>query len=162
MEDPQDLSMPPPFKKRKFLRKRMDCDDHGSPDNAGTHTSPPTPISAELLTLDEMISRNSDASTSQTPKQNDSQLPVAELLRQRKALQRKKGGIGFVNGSAATSLVLQAPRDQSPPTEETGPLSNFVTVADRFAPQTGQVADVDQHMYATPTPCLGGIARCTC
>lgn len=150
MEDSQHLSVPPPFKKRKFYRKRTGDQDE-MPDNATVTESQSPPPPAELLTLDEMISRNSEASLVQIQDQQIAPLSVAELLRQRKALQRRRAGIAFANTSTATSTPLPTAQiTHLEPDEQDSP-SKLVTVADRFAPQTGQVADVDQHMYAEPT-----------
>ena len=120
------------------------------PDNARVIESQSPPPATELLTLDEMISRNSEASLLQIQEQQNAPLSVAELLRQRKALQRRRGGIGFANTGTTTSTSLP-PQIETPKSEVQDSPSKFVTVADRFAPQTGQVADVDQHMYAEPT-----------
>ena len=142
--------MPPPFKKRKFYRKRTELEDE-VPDIAKVTEPFSSPPPSELLTLDEMIVRNSNG-VSKPSEDQDGELSVAELLRQRKALQRRKAGIGFANVGAATNMAPPAPQSKGLATEEEGTMSKFVTVADRFAPQTGQVADVDQHMYAVPSP----------
>lgn len=149
MEGTQNASMPPPFKKRKFYRKRTEFEDE-VPDNAKATESLSSPPPSELLTLEEMIVQNSN-NISQASEDQDGALSVAELLRQRKILQRKKGGIGFANLGVATSIAPPVPQNTSLATEDEGAMSKFVTVADRFAPQTGQVADVDQHMYAIPS-----------
>ena len=149
MEDSPDLSAPPPFKKRKFYRKRTGYDGETS-DNATVVESQSPPPPTELLTLDEMISRNSEASLLRIEEQQIAPLSVAELLRQRKALQRRRGGIGFANTGTTTSTTLPPAQTKHLESEEQNSLSKLVTVADRFAPQTGQVADVDQHMYAEP------------
>ncbi|KAG7006391.1 hypothetical protein G7Y79_00015g039810 [Physcia stellaris] len=146
MEGTQDASTPPPFKKRKFYRKRAQLEDEVS-DIAKATESLSSPSPSELLTLDEMIVRHSNG-VSNPSRDQDGELSVAELLRHRRALQRRKGGIGFANVGVATSMAPPAPQSSNLATEEEGTTSKFVTVADRFAPQTGQVADVDQHMMA--------------
>ena len=150
MEDSPGLSAPPPFKKRKFHRKRTGSEDE-MPDNARISESQSPPPPTESLTLDELISRNSEASLIQIQEQQSAPLSLAELLRQRKALQRRRGGIGFTNTSTNSSSTLPTAQIKHPEPEEQNSPTAFVTVADRFAPQTGQVADVDQHMYAEPT-----------
>ena len=149
MQDSPDLSATPPFKKRKFYRKRTGYDDEipDKPRVTEPQSPPPPP---ELLTLEEMISRNSEASLLQIQEQQIAPLSVAELLRQRKTLQRRRGGIGFANTNTTTSTTLPTAQIKHLDPEEHDSPSKFVTVADRFAPQTGQVADVDQHMYAEP------------
>lgn len=149
MEDSPGLSAPPPFKKRKFHRKRTGSEDE-MPDNARISDSQSPPPPTESLTLDELISRNSEASLIQIQEQQSAPLSLAELLRQRKALQRRRGGIGFTNTSTNSSSALPTAQIKHLDPEEQNPPTAFVTVADRFAPQTGQVADVDQHMYAEP------------
>lgn len=161
MEETQISGTAPPFKKRRFHRKRTGYAVEEMPDKARTTESPSSPPPTELLNLDETMSRNSNIAGTQSQEQRDAPLSVAELLRQRKALQRRKGGIGFSNASTTTDIALPAPQDESPIHEE-GPIqTKFTTVTDRFAPQTGQVAEVDQHMYGIHPHSEKQLARCT-
>lgn len=127
-----------PFKGRKFYRKRaaeqVDEDDDVD--------APIAPVAAsEPMTVDELISQCGQDS-SMTP-----QLSVQEILRQRKAAQRRKAGIEFTNHNAAspapdTSSELVRRDD----TEDEIP-EDIKSVISRFAPQTGQVTDeTDKHM----------------
>ena len=140
-------AFPPPFKKRKFYRRRAE-DDAEKLDSVRTSDPTPPRASPESLTLDELITQNSQPLDSQDQRQHDISFSTAELLRQRKTLQRRKGGIAFVNEDLATKSVSYVAPNQKADSEPNEALSRFATVADRFAPQTGQVADVDQHMYA--------------
>ena len=79
----------------------------------------------------------------------DIELSVSDILRQRKLLQRKKGGgIEFSasksgqDGTTGESFELQSRGDAS-----TVPDPEVKQIASRFAPQTGQVKEVmDRHM----------------
>ena len=68
---------------------------------------------------------------------------ITNILKTRKSAKARKKGIEFSNtvGSkqnpSAISNELES-RD--------GTLEDIATIVNRFAPQTGQVADVDQHM----------------
>lgn len=145
MDETYESSAPPPFKKRRCYRKRPEYDDE-APNNNVDWEFPP---STELLTVQPMKSQ-SRSDVFQSREELDTPLSVAELLRQRKVLQRRKGGIGFVTTSDTTSTEPTGPQQTSSGTQEEKALSKFVTVVDRFAPQTGQVVDVDQHMYVIP------------
>ena len=71
---------------------------------------------------------------------------VTEIMRQRKAIQRLKGGgIGFsANKSAIDTADLECEGTPNTTTQRT---MEVRTVASRFAPQTGQVKEVmDKHM----------------
>ena len=132
-------------KRRKFYRKRTD-DGNDIEDetihavsNVGTATTP--------LTIDELLSRHGHISDAdERPSDGDTQLSVAEILRRRKATQRRRGGIEFTNAGADTKISSNVTRtiDTSADNEDT--LSETKTVVNRFAPQTGQVADVNKHM----------------
>lgn len=135
-----------PFKRRKFYRKRANDDDAGQEELPSISNSKSRPyIPTEPLTQPSTPSDNEDHADGQ------SQLPIAEVLRHRRAAQRRRAGIEFTN---ATPVV----EGSTPPTPRAGDevldnedsLDKILTVVDRFAPQTGQVADVDKHMYAIP------------
>ncbi|KAI4247469.1 MAG: hypothetical protein L6R40_001417 [Gallowayella cf. fulva] len=71
-----------------------------------------------------------------------------EILRRRRAAQRKRAGIEF---GKATSLAGSSATEVTFGNEIIGKddsLEKILTVVDRFAPQTGQVADVDKHIDA--------------
>lgn len=144
-ENPSDLLRP--SKRRKFYRKRTDAEDGGSP----TLSSPPAP--PESMTVDELISHHGHLSEIQAQKADEEPLSVAEILRQRKAALRRKGGIEFTNSHTSTSTTEQT-GDALILKEDEIP-ANIKSVIERFAPQTGQVSDVaDKHMYAFPLTTL--------
>ena len=145
MEDMHDLSTPPPFKKRKFYRRRTGHDDEVPVETVNSNSAASAPLT-EPMSLDQMIVAESRSSIPQKQDDIDAPLSVAELLRQRKALQRRKGGIGFANTDDIRNTETADPQKNSTGTDQGKVLSKLVTVIDRFAPQTGQVADVDQHM----------------
>ena len=74
-----------------------------------------------------------------------SELSVTDILRQRKVLQRRLGGIKFSTSEPVSKVAeTQIERISNAPT--TSASTRLEAVGDRFAPQTGQVADVDKHM----------------
>ena len=136
-ELPSDLSVRP-AKRRKFYRKRAETEDDGD-GSVVTHGEPTA--STELLTVEELISQNGHPATAEVQAE-ETKLSVAEVLRQRKAAQRRKGGIDFSN----TNTITTAPLTSDALIVKEDPVEQLKTVVDRFAPQTGQVADVDKHM----------------
>lgn len=145
MEDLHDLNAPPPFKKRKFYRRRTDNEDEVPVETVNPDSTASGP-STGSMSLDQMIVLESRSSVPQRQDDIDTPLSVADLLRQRKALQRRKGGIGFGNTGDTKNIETGNLQQSSTGTDQGKALSKVVTVIDRFAPQTGQVADVDQHM----------------
>lgn len=135
-----------PSKRRKFYRKRAD-----SPQSDGATTTQPDISSStpNPLSTNDGLSVPSIERAHDTDKGGDpSQLPVIEILRRRRAAQRKRAGIEF---GKATSLAGSSATEVTFGNEIIGKddsLEKILTVVDRFAPQTGQVADVDKHMYA--------------
>ncbi|KAL8845572.1 MAG: hypothetical protein Q9176_000208 [Flavoplaca citrina] len=139
-----------PFKRRKFHRKRPDspqsdhaplaetlCSSNSTPDLPSidnTPCEPPPPPSLEALD-DE----NGD---------NCSSLSVAEILRRRRTAQRKRAGIEFTNATAVPESGAAETVDGNGLLDKEASLDKILSVVDRFAPQTGQVADVDKHMMA--------------
>ncbi|KAL8955573.1 MAG: hypothetical protein Q9193_006629, partial [Seirophora villosa] len=136
-----------PFKRRKFYRKRL-----GSPSSeSGSAAFPATNNTiASSYTAPEQLAQNSSLSDAEQHITGLPQRTVAEILKHRKAAQRRRGGIEFTNSThvGESSIDTAAHADQLLDNEDS--LGKILTVVDRFAPQTGQVADVDKHMYAAP------------
>ena len=69
--------------------------------------------------------------------------PMAEILRLRRNARGRRGGIEFVDGdtqAARTADAIEAVVGRE------GTSGEIAAIVNRFAPQTGQVADVNQHM----------------
>ena len=136
-------------KRRKFYRKRNDTDDDDLPKARAESSTPPP----EPLTVDELISQEGDTPTPQEQPEEDRSLSVAEILRQRKAAQRRRGGIEFTNLTTSNSTTPQ-PSDTLVAKEDELP-ADIRSVIERFAPQTGQISEAtDKHMYVLPLPAL--------
>lgn len=138
-------------KRRKFYRKRTEDEDHESSTSAAqTYASP--------LTLDELVI-SQDIIPTNPARGDNSSLSVTGILRQRKAAQRKRGGIEFSNATTTSITALAAPRPSSALiTSKNDALTDIEAVVNRFTPQTGQVVDVDnKHMYAFP---LAHLQKC--
>ncbi|KAL9000642.1 MAG: hypothetical protein Q9169_000678 [Polycauliona sp. 2 TL-2023] len=133
-----DLSRP--FKRRKPNRKPVDSyrsspaeTSNNTPKLPSTDDAPAEP--PPLESLDD---------------HDQSLLSVADVLRRRRATQRKRAGIGFTNAAVIPKdSDVEAMAGDGILDNDTS-LDKILTVVDRFAPQTGQVADVDKHMYAKP------------
>ena len=132
-----------PAKRRKFYRSRHNEDDGGN-----TIMSPPQqPEPTISLTLDELIINHGGIAAGSEVQQDDEPLSVAELLRLRKAAQRKRGGVEFSNSNGSGQNVPKSSQANDLPPENDDAIANLEKVVNRFAPQTGQVANVDKHMY---------------
>lgn len=129
-----------PFKRRKFIRKRVGSSSDAEEDantKGRDDTERPVPPSVDGKEQTDV----------------ETHLSVVELLRRRRAAQKRRAGIEFSNAtpvgeSSSSSLILPKAGDDILDNDES--LDKILTVVDRFAPQTGQVADVDKHMYAKP------------
>ncbi|KAL9608320.1 MAG: hypothetical protein Q9167_006841 [Letrouitia subvulpina] len=133
-----------PFKRRKFYRRRAASGE----DDISPAPQPSRNTDLELLTLDELVSQNAKSVDPINEEVEDDELPVAEILRRRKAALRRRGGIEFTNSAVSAGSKLPSPPGSDAILENEDDLDKILTVVDRFAPQTGQVADVDKHMMA--------------
>ena len=134
-----------PSKRRKFYRKRDEPKEDNSDPSIEQVAQLPTPI-----TLDELVS-NQGRHVSDSEAQTEATPSIADILRKRKALQRRKVGIDFTNETIATKHPSSDAVIQHTPAEMEGTTTDVDKVVNRFAPQTGQLADVDKHMYVFPT-----------
>ena len=133
-----------PAKRRKFYRKRNDSEDEDRPKAADSSVLPPEP-----MTVDELIAREGDIPAPQEQSEEDRRLSIADILRQRKAAQRRKGGIEFTNLNTSNTTTPQ-PSDALIEKEDEIP-ADIKSVIERFAPQTGQITETtDKHMYVPP------------
>ena len=133
-----------PAKRRKFYRKRTDDEMHelaGAPASTSRQNTPPP----ALLTLDELVSGNGHVSDGED-QHEETHLSVPEILRRRKAAQRRRGGIEFSNTSITHKSPSDTPQPNDAVNEKDETSADMKMVVNRFAPQTGQVADVNKHM----------------
>ncbi|KAI4124681.1 MAG: hypothetical protein LQ338_004681 [Usnochroma carphineum] len=144
---PEDVigGVPRPFKRRKYYRKRT-----GSPDDevrsaeiSAITNSVPSPG-----TVADKPAQTSKPSRVEEEMAGDSPLTVAEVLRRRKAVQRRRGGIEFTNAAPVAEDSVDDARLGDEVLDNEDSFAKILNVVDRFAPQTGQVADVDKHMVA--------------
>lgn len=149
MQEPDRIStdFSRPAKRRKFYRKRTDNEDNEAPD-APASLSVPIPAPQ---TVDELIHQNGHNAKGPTPSEGEAPLSVADLIRQRKAIQRRRGGIEFTNLDLTTS-TRDIPHPKDVPIEKDDTPADIKSVIGRFAPQTGQVSEAtDKHMYVCPS-----------
>ncbi|KAL8931470.1 MAG: hypothetical protein Q9211_006940, partial [Gyalolechia sp. 1 TL-2023] len=134
------------FKRRKCYRKRVDT---FSADEAGSAEGPSSSSLLRLDTSNDPLTPSFSHSDGEEQTSGDISLPISEILRRRRAAQRRRAGIEFSNatsvpdGGAAVGARLG---DEVLDNEDS--FGKILTVVDRFAPQTGQVVDVDKHMMA--------------
>ena len=129
-----------PSKRRKFYRKRAENDD----DPVDALTPPIGPLSPSP-------DPDETNQTTQDP-ESEQNISIADLLRQRKSIQRRKAGVEFTSSSYSTSTpppshaleLVQKDEDTTP--------AAIKEMENRFAPQTGRVTEeTDQHMYNFPS-----------
>ena len=136
----------PSFKRRKFYRKRVQDANSDEPGPAEPSRSSNIPQLLVTHDADPSIISNSDDEKFG----NGAQMPVSEILRRRRLAQKRRAGIEFTNATPIPegSAIEATPGDEILDNEDS--FGKILTVVDRFAPQTGQVADVNKHMYALP------------
>lgn len=131
-------------KRRRHYRRRSDADEVDVKGDASQ--TPAVPIESDT------IGRSQDSAVPHAPDagagDEDEQLSVAEALRRRKQLRARRGGVEFVPGRPNPKdgdLEMDSSRMAL---EKTAPAEEVAAIVNRFAPQTGQVADVNKHMMA--------------
>lgn len=121
-----------------------DDEEAGSAEPSSSHNIP------NIHTTDSPHAPSINQSDEEGMTPGGAQLPVSEILRLRRLAQRKRAGIEFTNATSTPEggNVEARPGDEVLDNEDS--FGKILTVVDRFAPQTGQVANVDKHMYAQP------------
>lgn len=149
ISDPISTDFSRPAKRRRCYRKRTETEEDDAP-----HVSAPQSVQ----TIDELVAQNGH--TTKPPTQaEEAPLSIAELVRQRKAIQRRRGGIEFTNLNPATSTI-DGPQHSDTLVEKDETPADIKLVIGRFAPQTGQVSEAtDKHMYVCLSLLLTA-ARC--
>ncbi|KAL8833843.1 MAG: hypothetical protein Q9170_004065 [Blastenia crenularia] len=139
-------SSPRPFKRRKFYRKRVERPDG---DGASSLAPQPNPFVPHRDTTESplapLISRSEDEEEGED---DAAQLSVIEIFRQRRLAQRRRAGIEFTTSTSVPSSHAFQTRPIDEVLDNEDSFGKILNVVDRFAPQTGQVADVDKHMMA--------------
>ena len=137
-----------PFKRKKFLRKRTDV-TYDLDEAQESAASPPFNVSSHLR--DELHSSQLHRLAVNKSTAGDAGTSIQDVLRQRKALLRRRGGIEF---GKETSQPLDAVKigNLSHEEQEGDPdAAEIDRLVSRFAPQTGHVAEAnDKHMYGLP------------
>ena len=142
MSDQQEANHPlelaaRPAKRRKFYRQPIEDEN----DPKGLDIADGTPL--EHPYVDTPGTTNGPSSDDGVLALEDSHLSIAEILRRRKAAQKRRGGIEFSNASRERENTTHLANDKHSSSIKSAIINEAV---DRFAPQTGQVADVDKHM----------------
>ncbi|KAL8931621.1 MAG: hypothetical protein Q9216_007137 [Gyalolechia sp. 2 TL-2023] len=134
-----------PFKRRKFYRKRPDT---SSPDDANSTEVPQSSSLPVLNTSHDPPTPSSSHSDNEEKVPRHVSLPISEVLRRRRAAQRRRAGIEFSNATPVPNGGAVEARLGDEVLDNEDSFGKILTVVDRFAPQTGQVVDVDKHMMA--------------
>lgn len=138
-----------PNKRRKVYRKHFEIEEGQVPEVTISTDAPEIrngPSAAPRSKDDDAILPDSDAHSSPVSS-------IAEILRLRKQVRNRRGGIEFANEasqperpSGKTTIGVNASNgDHSATSIEKTP-AEIAAIVNRFAPQTGQVADVNRHM----------------
>lgn len=149
MQDDKPLTDPAfrPAKRRKFYRQRDNSDSNPEPN--GITSLPLSGISAQTpTTLEELVEQARNSTDMLHEDDGEPQLLVAEVLRRRRAARNRRGGIEFSNVGYSTKVSSASahPTDALAMADKDDSMADVKTVVNRFAPQTGQVANVDKHM----------------
>ena len=128
-------------KRRKVLRRRLNDDNDAPSVNSQNQSRPLTTSSSTAA------SSHSPLETAVLVELEEHVLPMAEILRRRKLAKARRAGIEFSNTSQNThsNSTPQQPSDALVSIDDGR--SAVKAAVNRFAPQTGKVADVlDKHM----------------
>lgn len=139
---PSDISLPS-FKRPKYYRKRAEIETPAPGDDAKFDLNEEE---AKTLTLDELIIHHGLDSNMTVERDEYSQFSAAQIIRQLKAVPKRRGGIEFTIPTVNDRTDSPEPEDSGHLKDKDATAQDIKTVVDRFAPQTGQVADVDKHM----------------
>ncbi|PGH19070.1 hypothetical protein AJ79_00104 [Helicocarpus griseus UAMH5409] len=139
-EEPEPLFRP--VKRRKFLRKR--------PDPSVEEQQPPQPSPDPQTTVYNAPSSRQDGAASEShpdePQEADTGIP--DIIRLRKSLKARRGGVGFTaatkpaSGDEQSDALVEVDPAQDPES------TIIQGISDRFVAHTGQKVDVDKHMMA--------------
>ena len=137
-DGPDKMPVDPLFKlsiRRRHYRRRADELEHTGSDTSIDKREGDTP-DAEVLRDDH------DAAGGEV----DVRHAMAEILRLRRQGRSRRSGIEFMNNlhHGADDRGLSATSGMAPEGSET--TEEIAAIVNRFAPQTGQVADVNKHM----------------
>lgn len=134
---PADIHSFRPARRRKVYRKRF-----GDDDDEITPTIPEQLPSANEMTPNDYVATDYD-----NLDVGGLDLSVAELLRLRKSMQRRRvGGIEFTNITPTSQSISTAAQVENVSNGKSSALVDAESVINRFAPQTGQKVDVNKHM----------------
>lgn len=139
---PSDPSLPS-FKRPKYYRKRAEIETPPPGDDAKSDSNE---VEAKPLTLDELILHHRLDHNMTVEGDEYSQFSAAQIMRQLKAVPKRRGGIEFTIPTVNARTDSPEPEDGDQLKDKDATAQDIKTVVDRFAPQTGQVADVDKHM----------------
>ena len=149
LQGPDHLAPPSrPSKRRRFYRQRTDTPDEDVSDAPQVSTYPPE----QLHSVEALVSRNGGAKENDDDTEGEGLLSVADLIRQRKAIQRRRGGLEFNNLSPSMSTLNSTHPGGALVVKEDETPADIKSVIERFAPQTGQISETtDKHMYDLPS-----------
>ena len=131
-----------PTKRRKYYRKYNGDDDGDSVANSTSLTAQTKSTELPLLNGDD----GNQVTETAADDEDATCITIAEVLRRRQAARSRKGGIEFTNSANASKSESASPLPSRVLVERCDAAKELSTVVNRFAPQTGQVADVDKHM----------------
>lgn len=120
-------------KRRKFLRKRA--------------TSPIPDSEARDQPTDQDSNCATPSATPATGEDDDQSVPIAEILRARKALKSRRAGVEFSTDSGRNGDFTTRSSEMSTTNEAS--VGRLGGITDRFVGLSGQKVDVDKHMYVS-------------
>lgn len=140
---------PPPFKKRKFIRRRNEGDDSNDSETITTKTA--TTITAAAAQIP--LSPSPPAHSPQPSEENSDAPNLSEILRLRKKITRTSTRRGLEVTAPKPIPITISPTATHVPEDdaaakEAAEEAELQAVVNRFTHQTGQILDVDKHMMA--------------
>lgn len=133
-----------PFKRRKFYRKRVNT---FSVDETGSTEDPTSSKVPQFYTSNDPLYPPFTHLDREENTDGDSSLPTSEIFRRRRAIQKRRAGIEFSNAASVPEGAADESRRGDEILDNEDSFGKILTVVDRFAPQTGQVVDVDKHIF---------------
>lgn len=130
-----------PVKKRKFLRRRPDCETEDSQGET-------QPTNEESAYSDFPAVQHADDSTRPT-----------HSIHLRRPHRARRGGLEFSASSRQVTGDGGQPTATEPAAEELDD-EKIRVMSDRFTVHTGQTVDVDKHMYCPSHPLVHYYPRC--
>lgn len=103
----------------------------------------------ELLVPSQTNNDGDPAGNNDTQEENDPEIDVSSLIRARKQIRRPAAGVQFSNNKALREAEEETDTSAIVKTDQT--IDRPLDIANRFVGSSGQVVNVDKHMFVSPS-----------